>query len=276
MKGYKIISLIPIFAFCACSEIGMPETTEYVSFNTSVSESRATDTGFDRNDKISVFAMIDNGYNIPGNVDNYAYAQNVPYYYNGSNFSAMSEGIELKDKNDKLFYYAFYPYNSNIKGKHTFECRKDQTDYSDYTLSDLMVAFTNESTSSQLVDLNFQHILSKTVVNLEYSDIEVYSVTLTDVKYSARLDMEEGVITTLTDRDDVVMCTNGNKSYKAILPFQTIKKDAKFAIIETNIGTYSVTASNDIKLNMGMIKNIYVSIDTSRGANSVVCTAYTR
>lgn len=40
------------------------------------------------------------------------------------------------------------------------------------------------------------------------------------VFYSARLDMEEGVITTLTDRDDVVMCTNGNKSYKAILPFQ--------------------------------------------------------
>ena len=276
MKAYKIINLIPIFAFYACSEISMPETAQYVSFNTCVSESRATDTSFDKNDKISVFAMIDNGYNTPGNVDDYAYAQNVPYYYNGRNFSALSEGIELKDKNDKLFYYALYPYDSNIEGQYTFECRKDQSDYSDYTLSDLMIAFTNESSNSQLVDLNFHHLLSKTVVNLEYSDIEVYSVTLTDIKYSVKFDMENNVITTLSNRDDVTMCTNGNKSYKAILPYQIIKKDTKFAMIETNIGTYSVTASNDIKLNLGMIKNIYVNIDSSRGANSVVCTAYTK
>lgn len=276
MKGYKIIGLIQILIFCACTEVGQLETTEYVSFSSCLLESRATDTSFDRNDKISVFAMIDDGYNILGNIDDYTYARNVPYYYNGSKFTAMSEGIELKNKNDKLFYYAIYPYNSNIEKEFTFECQKDQTDYSNYTLSDLMVASTDESSNAQLVDLKFYHILSKAVVNLEYSDIEVYSVTLTDVKYVVKFDLGENLLTTLSNKGNVMMCTNGNKSYKAILPYQTIKEGTDFAIIETNIGTYSVTASNDITLNIGLIKDIYIRIDTSRGINSIVCNAYTK
>lgn len=277
MKLYKILGLMPVLGFCACSEVDQPEhSSEYISFSPAVTGSRATDTTFDRNDKISVFAEIDNGYNTSGSIGSNPYAHNVPYSYNGSKFTAMSEGIELKDKNNKLFYYAVYPYSSDMQREFTFWCKQDQSDYTDYTLSDLMVAYNDESTSSQSVSLKFIHILSKAVVNLEYSGIEVYRVTLTDVNYAANLNIEENTISTLTTKGDVVMCSNGNKSFKAVIPHQTIKKGTAFAIIETNVGNYRVTASNDIELGLAKLKNIYVSLNDTRSGNSGTCIAYTK
>lgn len=277
MKLYKILGLMSVLGFCACSEVDQPEhSPEYISFSPAVTGSRATDTTFDRNDKISVFAEIDNGYNTSGSIGSNPYAYNVPYSYNGSKFTAMSEGIGLKDKDDKLFYYAVYPYSSDMQRDFTFWCNQDQSDYTNYTLSDLMVAYNDEATSSQSVNLTFIHILSKAVINLEYSGIEVYKVTLTDVNYGARLNIEENSIATLSATGDVVMCSNGNKSFKAVIPFQTIKKGTAFAMIETNIGNYRVTASNDIELDLAKLKNIYVSIDDTRSNNSRTCSAYTK
>lgn len=277
MKISKILSLISVVGICSCSEIDQADRSpEYISFSPVVTGTRATDTSFDRNDKISVSAVIDNGYNTPGSIGSNPYAHNIPYSYNGSKFTAMSEGIELKDKNDKLFYYAVYPYSSNMGTEYIFECRQDQTNYTDYTLSDLMVAYNDESTSSQSVNLKFFHILSKAVVNLEYSGIEVNKVTLTDVNYIARLNIEENTIYTLSTKGDVVMCSNGNKSFKAVVPHQTIKEGAAFAIIETTNGNYRVTASNDIELGHGELKNIYVSLEATKGGNYISCRAYTK
>ncbi|MDO3390407.1 fimbrillin family protein [Bacteroides sp. ET489] len=277
MKLFKIMGLMPVLCFCACSEVEQPEhSPEYITFSPAVTVSRATDTAFDRNDKISVFAEIDNGYNTSGSIGSNPYAHNVPYSYNGSKFIAMSEGIELEHADDKLFYYAVYPYSADMQREFTFLCKHDQSDYTDYTLSDLMVAYNDESTSSQSVSLKFIHILSKAVVNLEYSGIEVYRVTLTDVNYAANLNMEKNTIATLSAKGDVVMCPNGNKSFKAIIPYQTIKEGTAFAMIETNIGNYRVTASNDIELDLAELKNIYVRIDNTKRGNSKSCNAYTK
>lgn len=258
---------------CACSEVNQPENTpEYVDFSTVISESRATDVKFDNNDKIGVFAMVDNGYNKPGSIEDNPYAANVPYVYNGSKFTAMNEGIELKNNNDKFFYYAIYPYSSNLSNRFEFECRKDQSDYSNYTLSDLMVSYTDYSSNEKSIELKFVHILSKVVVNLEYSGIEVYDFTLKDVLYKSNLDLYNGTITTINNKiADIEMCSNGSKSFKAVVPAQTIKKGTTFATMSTNVGDFTVTASSDIKLSMGNLSNIYIRINTSRGDNSLQC-----
>lgn len=273
MRIYKLIGLISVMGLCACSEINLPEAThEYVDFSTVISESRATDVKFDNNDKIGVFAMVDNGYNKPGSLEDNPYAANVPYIYNGSKFTAMNEGIELINNNDKFFYYAIYPYSSNLSNKFEFECRKDQSDYSNYTLSDLMVSYTDYSSNEKSIELKFIHILSKVVVNLEYSGIEIYNFTLKNFFYKSDLDLYDGTITTINNKiADIVMCTNGSKSFKAVVPAQTIKKGTTFATISTNVGNYTVTASNDIKLGMGNLNNIYIRINTSRSNNSLQC-----
>lgn len=277
MKINKLIGLMALMGFCACAETEHPENKpEYISFSPTVTGSRATDTNFDENDRIGVFAMIDNGVNEPGGIGDNPYAKNVPYAFSGGKFTAMSQGIELNDNTGKMFYFAVYPYNSNLTDKYAFECRKDQSEYSGYTQSDLMVAYTDESTAEQQVELKFMHILSKAIINLKYTGLEVYSVTLNNVNYSVELDLKEGIFSSMDDKADVKMNFNGNKSYKAVITPQVFMKDEKFATIETSVGTYSVRAANDIVLKAGMLKDIYVELNATKGLNEMVCIAYTK
>lgn len=274
MKINKLIGLMALMGFCACAETEQPENkSEYISFSPTVTGSRATDTSFDENDRIGVFAMIDNGINEPGGIGDNPYAKNVPYTYSGGKFTAMSQGIELNDNAGKMFYFAVYPYNSNMTDLYRFECKKNQSEYSGYTQSDLMVAFTDEPTAEQQVKLEFIHILSKAIINLKFTGLEVYSVTLKDVNYSVELDLKDGSFSSLAVKADVKMNYNGNKSYKAVITPQVFMKDQKFATIETSVGTYSVKAANDIVLKAGMLKNIYVELNATKGQNALF-TAY--
>ena len=258
-------------ALGACTneiEVVDNETFKYVSFSVAdFSGSRATDTKFDSNDQIGVFAQIDDGSVGPGTIGSQNYATNVPYeYVENSSFVPMSKGIELPENGSKLYYYAIYPYFSKASATFTFAVWNDQTTYNRYTSSDLMIAYTTVSSAAEEVSLTFTHCLSKAVVSFNGFSGQVYNFSLKNVYLQTDVDLNDKTLASSGKIGDIKLYNNGTNSFKAIVPPQTILEGTKFGEMETTEGNYTVVASGDIYLKPGIESEItIVSNDNSRG-----------
>lgn len=176
MKSVNVYFMSLLIGSMALSSCGKNEVVEnenevpegidnIVSFQAQLNApSRATDTKFDANDQIGVFAVASSGSNDKGIIaDRGNYADNVKYTYDGTKFTSAN-GIEIEEDGQEYFYHAIYPYTSTASSSFNFRVQDDQRG-DNYTLSDLCTAHTG-ATSSTLVQLNFSHRLSKVIVNL--------------------------------------------------------------------------------------------------------------
>ena len=224
----------------------------FVSFSAEINApSRATDTKFDIQDNIGVFAVKSNGNDNKGIIlSSGNYADNVKYTYNGSRFTS-SNGIEIDEDGTKYYYHAVYPYTTDASDNFMFSIKQDQTG-KNYTLSDLCTAHTS-ATSSKLVDLKFRHRLSKLIVNLEGGNWPSgdYTLKLNSVYTNASVDLNAMNFTYGNKKGEVIMAANGNMSYKAVLPPQILAKD-NFATLSIGSKNYPVTLSNSLNMKSGM------------------------
>ncbi|MDO3390408.1 fimbrillin family protein [Bacteroides sp. ET489] len=225
---------------------------DFVSFSAEINPlSRATDTKFDVQDNIGVFAVKSNGNDNKGIIQSSGnYADNVKYTYNGSRFTS-SNGIEIEEDGTQYYYHAVYPYTADASDYFMFSIKSDQTG-DNYTLSDLCTAHT-AATSSKLVDLKFSHRLSKLIVNLEGSNWPSgdYTLKLNDVYTNASVDLNAMNFSYGDRKGEVIMAANGNMSYKAVLPPQTLAKD-NFATLSIGSQDYLVTLNNSLTMRSGM------------------------
>ena len=268
MKKFCLFSGIIAFASilalnsCAKAEIngnepdneepGIEQKDYFVSFSAEINApSRATDTKFDVQDNIGVFAVKSNGNDNKGILlSSGNYADNVKYTYNGSKFTS-SNGIEIEEDGTKYYYHAVYPYTSNASDNFMFSVKQDQTG-DNYTLSDLCTAHSS-ATSSKLVDLKFSHRLSKLIINLEGSNWPSgdYTLKLNNVYTNASVDLNAMDFTYGDRTGEIIMTGNGNMSYKAVLPPQTLSKD-NFATLTIGSKNYTITLNNSLGMESGM------------------------
>lgn len=242
----------------ACSESEQTDVIEenrYVSFTSEIAPiSRATDTHFDANDEIGVFAVESSGNDVRGEIQNSGnYADNVRYAYNGSLFNPVGTGIELPSNGGKLYYCVVYPYTASAANRFTFTVQSDQSG-TGYTQSDLLTAETS-ATDEQIVALKFNHRLSKIIVNAGGSNWPSGNVEIqfTNVATQVSVDLNTSSFTSTGNSNGSVVCTtNGTNSYKAILPPQTIQSGTQFARVTVGGQTYTVTAPTDISVSSGM------------------------
>ena len=224
----------------------------FVSFSAEINApSRATDTKFDIQDNIGVFAVKSNGNDNKGIIlSSGNYADNVKYTYNGSRFTS-SNGIEIDEDGTKYYYHAVYPYTADASDNFMFSIKQDQTG-KNYTLSDLCTAHTS-ATSSKLVDLKFRHRLSKLIVNLEGGNWPSgdYTLKLNSVYTNASVDLNAMNFTYGNKKGEVIMAANGNMSYKAVLPPQILAEN-NFATLSIGSKNYPVTLSNSLNMKSGM------------------------
>lgn len=242
-------------------DVEVPEDT--VSFTAGINApSRATDTKFDVSDEIGVFAVKSNGNDLKGILQSSGnYADNVKYAYNGTKFTS-NNGIKIEDDGTKYFYHAVYPYTASARDEFSFDVMNDQSG-SNYTMSDLCTAHT-AATSQTSVDLKFSHRLSKVVVNLTGNNWPSgdYKLKLNDVYTSASVDLNDLTFTYGNKKGEVIMATNGNLSYKAVLPPQVLEKE-NFATLTIGDTDYGVTLNNRISLSSGMQHEISLTFNNN-------------
>lgn len=240
----------------SCSNTGeqiYPEKGEKnVSFTASMKTlSRATETAFEENDKIAVYAVQEDG---SGNTilkSSGNYADFVTYTYQGGKF-VNEQGI-VCPTDFGVRYFAIYP---NTAGANVptskFYVKTDQSASGQYTLSDYCTA-VSDVTKEKDVNLIFSHRMSHVIVNLEGEGIGtgIPTVKLNNVNTGCDIDLNANTFTAFESRNTVYCTDNGTNSYKAIIVPQTIKKGSQFITVTLNGKEHVLETTSDIVLGSG-------------------------
>lgn len=219
--------------------------------------SKATDTGFESNDAIGVFAFK----NANGFTDD-AYMKNVRYVYNGNLFTS-TDGISYPSGNQGLSFYAVYPYTASAASQFSFSVNADQSIGKNYTQSDLMTATTGVTTA-EIPNLKFAHRLCNIVVNLNFDKVPSGNIdAIFNAKRSATVNLPTNSFVGTGTQTSIKATSNGTNSFKVILPPQTITNGMKFANIVINGVTYTWTLTRDIVFKSGIQHTYSLTVDNN-------------
>lgn len=265
MKSFHLTLIGLLCCFYGCTE-GMEESAPKKSIEVTFSPTwesgitKATDTGFDTGDQIEVFAMQESTSGASGIISANNYANNVPYTYLNYQFIPSGEGIVLPQDGSSLYYYAIYPYTGQASSSFMFQVEPDQRSDSDYTISDLMTAYTTNASAEKTVALKFNHQLSKIIIDYSQSLSQLTNATftLTNVYDKVQVDLNAKSFTATGEKGSVIMGSNGTNQCKAILPPQQFVQGDKMGILTTETGTAIVEAGEDINLTSGTERTLYL------------------
>lgn len=213
-------------------------------------KTRASDDGykttFTNGDKIGVFA-VKNGAII-------ADCDNVELTYNGTNWDG------------KLYYYtgaqyfAYYPYDASMNDKtnvedivNAFKPQPDQSDYANYTKSDLMTAegIPNDKTLS----LSFAHKMSLIEISLSVKQNYKTSVDNDAYKYSVSIPVTDEAKFSIGG-EEVQPYNMGGGVYRYIVPAGTVSVSGEFQTSGSKTIEYG---EESISLQAGSYKRLNVS-----------------
>ena len=239
MKKLYLLPFMLLVLMVACNDVDEPvleqAKSDGVNFRASIGQnSRATETAFEQGDAISVFAVdpaVGMGLKPSGN-----YADNFKYIYGDARFAAESDAISIGEGNTAgLGYYAIYPYSSSASNKFTFTVKSDQTNYSDYTRSDLCTAFASQTTE-KTVNLEFNHRLSNILIkfygeNITSQDIKV---SLENVYTSCDVDINANTYMAKGNKGKVIMGKESSNTFRAIIAPQTVSSKVGFVNVTLN------------------------------------------
>ena len=221
MRKYIVILTIGILALGVCSSCRRgrenPEDAAYalredVVFTASASgyvPAKASDSALEDGDEIGIFALdpID-ALNVKGTLGQGKVTTEVPVKW----------GLGQKEVSR---FAAYLPYMTGTEGTDlSFSVRADQSSYAGYSASDLRYAVT-DAVPGTPVDFLFQHSLSKLVVVMETTDVEVESVVTGELVTGVRLNLVDGNVEETALKGTVTMgkavSANGGEGHVAIL-----------------------------------------------------------
>ena len=231
-------------------EVRPDQKQESVSFTASMKTlSRATETSFEENDQIIVYAVKDEGngteLKASGNYANY-----VKYTYRGNKF-VNDQGI-VRPTEFGVRYFAMYPNTISSVPTFRFNVKTAQGASGQYTMSDLCTAVSDVTTAKE-VNLIFSHRLSHVVVNLQGEALGTGTATvkLNNVNTGCNVDLNANTFTAYESRNTVYCADNGTNSYKAIIVPQTIEAGSPFLTVTLNGKEHTLKATSDINLTSG-------------------------
>ena len=164
MKKYLLIAsaLIAVAAVSGCSDITELKSGDApapIRFTASIGRgTKATDTSFEQGDKIGLYAGE------PLNI------VNIPLEYDNGVLKSPQALNWVSGQTGKVSFRAYYPYFEEMESQPEvvpFIVKKDQSKHEDFTKSDLMFATAEGSPSDKSVNLVFDHLLSKLVLEID-------------------------------------------------------------------------------------------------------------
>lgn len=177
---------------------------------------RATETNFENTDQIGVTIIRSN---------DFVYAANKLMTFSDGVFTG--DLLWYTEGNDESQIVAYYPYNS-AGAPTSFTVKANQTvQATGYSASDLIAASkSGVLPSSNAVVMNFKHILTKLVINVENdTESNLLSVVLKGSVPTAAVDLAALSVTAdenATATDITAQVVKANETYRAIVIPQTV------------------------------------------------------
>lgn len=264
-----IICLLLCLLYCSCeNDIWGLETNQAAVTNKSVSFSvsgpssiKSTDTRFEEGDMVGVFAVERLASEQGTLKDNGNYADNKCFRFNGTTFEAVSTNDQIVfPKGKVLDFYVYYPYaTENQETSFAFGVQINQSDYANYTASDLLMAMYNEGISNQVIHLEFIHKMALVEAILNTGDekkvkritiknrFQIGVASLADTSYFHKPDPNmKSDIQMLRYFDDAQSVL-----YRALIPPQSIDNAELLFVFEMEDGARSFQATSSANLQSG-------------------------
>ena len=250
---YLMAYLILPIAITSCSSGGNeteeippvthPEVTKKeIKISTNVSGiTKATDTGFDTNDKCGLYVVnrgSDNTSNTLKATGNHV--DNMRFTYSGT--WTPDTPIYWMDNITHADFYLYFPYQSGISDVNamSFSVKTDQSSESAYKASELLIGSTKDvAPTESAVVINAKHVLSQMIVNVaagngfttESLAAANIGVTINGTKVSATVDIASSDVSATGDAQSIKPW-NTNGTWKALVIPQSVE--------ETNLITVNV------------------------------------
>lgn len=234
MKKTLLVSLTFGLLLSGCNDedsLGTSEGTG-VRFTSYMVESRATDTAWEAGDEIGVYMQADaaSGYQ----------KINVKYANSDGNLNTFTSEtpIEYSGNESTVNFMAVYPFSSLVTDG-TYEFTLGNTNLSQ---NDIMYASTTSvAAGTQNVTLNFQHKLTKIVLQLNDENgnpVTGATISINKQRASGTLDVATGTITATSDYTSTLNFSESNGTYEAIvIPDEGC--EGRSVLIEANGKKYS-------------------------------------
>ena len=265
-KTLVYISALLLIIFSSCSNEWQTKQGTII-FNIGFPITKVTTTEFESGDAISLYAVErGNGTQYPlqlgGN-----YLNNEQITFNGSVWSATQT---LYWGNEPCDFYAVYPYQESIESvdRYPFILCVDQNG-DGYEDSDLLYARTENVPVNSPVNLSFNHLMSKLVVNLVKGDqfdgdipndvvAHVYN-TIT----SCTVDWSKGAVEkdAFGVRSTITMKKLSNDRFEAVIVPQNIEKSTP--LIELTMGGIAYLLEYSLSFRPGYVHTVTVTLNTS-------------
>ena len=203
MKINRLFSIVALFAIIlsSCTK-GDPitESLDAKFFSTiGAMDTRASNTSWAANDAIGIYALNTGNPLAAANI--YNGSENIKHVTTVGNgvFDAAvpTEKIQFPANGDKLDFIAYYPYQTTISG---YIYSVDVANQSNLPNIDLLYSNNaiQKDNSSPVVTLNFKHLLSKLVLNIEtgagISNLTGLTVSVNDLNTKANFSLVDGTI----------------------------------------------------------------------------------
>lgn len=204
-----------------------------ISLNCGLSAAtRATDTGYDRGDRIGLYVVNYNG-STPGTLlQNGNHVDNMRFTYDGTWTSAST--IYWKDENTPADFYCYYPYGTPTDiTAHTFSVQADQSTSSAYKASEFLYGkATKVSPTEKAVNIMTYHSFSCALIKIaagngfteESLAAANVSVKLNECKTNAIINLKDGTVKA-DGETTTILPLKEEKQYKALVVPQTVKTD---------------------------------------------------
>ena len=236
-----LYAALAALALAACSkqESVRPVQQGEVRFTTNIQTYtvKATDTAFENNDEIGIFA----GAPISKN--------NVKAVVTGTSLIPVTPIKWVEDNNSVVEFVAYYPYaEAATLTDYVFEVQTNQSSAANYTKSDLMLAKKSSAPTENAVELAFSHALSKVVISLTNSvpETTVSRVEFEGVKMSAKVNLSTGAVSELGAEGTITANANGT-AYQLILLPQSASPKVNVYLSNGNKYTYELASAFTFK-----------------------------
>lgn len=247
MKTFHHLILAALAACVAAScASGHDEAPEPVKIPISLScgitpiATRATDSGFETNDRIGLYVVNYNG-DTPGTLlSGGNHVDNMQFTYNGT--WSPSTAIYWKDESTPADFYCYYPYGNapTDVSVFPFEAMADQSTETNYKASDFMWGKAAKvSPTEQAVQIKLNHLFSCAVVKvaagngftdeaLAASDVQV---KLNHAMQKATINLNDGSLSPQGETGSVTFLRGTGNEFKALVVPQAIASTKDFITV---------------------------------------------
>ncbi len=198
---------------------------------------RATDYGFETNDRIGLFVVNYNG-NVPGSLLNSGnHVDNMRFTYSGT--WTPDSPIYWKDETTHADFYLYYPYSQvGSVTAYPFSVRADQSTEAAYKASDMLVGKAeNVSPTASVTVIPANHVMSRINIQLEAGNgftkeslaQAKISVKINGVKTNATVNLATGVATA-TGNPTTIIPRYTEGSYIALIVPQSVSGDKLISV----------------------------------------------